>query len=314
MQRLQWLCPKLEHILALDADEIDQLVESPGVLMSSELWDHLAAEAADDVAAGGWKSAFTGQPLPLQAMLAFGDNVRRKVEPLLGPAARVLEIGCASGFVMRHVAPLAGSYLAVDISRRNVERVEERARAQGWGHVSARQMAAHDVDVFPPGSFDLVVLASVVESFPGYGYLRVVLDKARQLLAPGGAIFLGSVWDLDRRDAYFADLADFARAHAGQGHPIRRETHDDLFVPGAFFTDWAAERGGGLKLEFSALDAPGFEPAAYEYDLLIRLGDGNGQVQAAPSRRRHDRRALGDHAQEPALASPSPGQDRKSVV
>jgi amino acid adenylation domain-containing protein len=312
LQRLQWLCPELAHIMALDAEDFDSLMESPGILMSPELWDHLAAEEADDVAAGGWKSAFTGQLLPLPAMMAFGENVRRKVEPLLAPGSRVLEIGCASGFVMRHVAPLAGSYLAVDISRRNVERVENHARALGLEQVSTRQMAAHDVDIFPPASFDLVIMASVAESFPGYGYLRVVLDKARQLLAPGGHIFLGSIWDLDRRDAYFLDLNAFAREHAGQGFTTRRESFDDLFVPREFFRDWATERGG-MRLAFSPLDAPGFEPAAYEYDLLVYTESQEPASSLAadvpaPSRRRHDRRALEALDAGHPLPAPAPGQ------
>lgn len=292
IHRLQWLCPELTHILALDAEDIDHLSESPGVLMNPELWDHLAGEGADDVAAGGWKSAFTGQPMPLEAMLAFGANARRKLEPLLHPDTRVLEIGCASGFVMRQVAPLAGSYQAVDISRRNLDRVEKRARAMGLPQVSTRQMAAHDIDLFAPGSFDLIILDSVVESFPGYGYLRAVLDKALELLAPGGSVFLGSIWDLDRRDAYFAALAEHARQYPGPATRSRRESVDDLFVPRDFFRDYALERGDGLDLEFSLPDAPGFEPAAYEFDLLLRTG-GQGQGQPdAPSRRRHDRRAL----------------------
>jgi thioesterase domain-containing protein len=36
--------------------------------MSTELWDHVAAGAEDDVVAGGWKSAFTGLPLSAEAM------------------------------------------------------------------------------------------------------------------------------------------------------------------------------------------------------------------------------------------------------
>ncbi len=292
LHRLQWLCPELSHVLALDAEEIDLLSESPGHLMNSELWDHLAGEDADDVAAGGWKSAFTGQLLPIEAMLAFGENARSKLAPYLRPEARILEIGCASGFVMRHLAPLAGSYLALDISRRNLARVENRARDMGLSQVSTRLMAAHDIDIFSPGSFDIIVMDSVVESFPGYGYLRSVLDKARELLTPGGVIFLGSVWDLDRRDAYFADLAAFARQNPDQATLSPRELADDLFVSRDFFRDYALERGGGWELEFSLPETPGFEPAAYQFDLLMRTG-GQGQgLPARPSRHRHDRRAL----------------------
>jgi amino acid adenylation domain-containing protein len=287
---LQWSCPSLRDILCIDAEALDALVEPPGIMMAGELWEHLAGDDADDIAAGGWKSAFTGLPIPAEAMAAFGSNARAKVAALLKPGARVLEIGCASGFTMRHVAPLTGTYVATDIARRNVERVEAHARRHGLDQVTGRQLAAHDVDVYPSGSFDLVILNSVIESFPGFGYLRDVLDKVTALLAPGGAIFAGSIWDLEKRDGYLADLAAFARDNAGKGYQTRSGFAEDLFVPRAFFSDWAAERGGEPSVIFSAVEAPGFEPARYGYDAVIRPQGGGGA--SVTVKRRHDAASL----------------------
>lgn len=301
--RLQWQCPTLRDLLMVDIERVDAIVETAGVMMTGELWDHLAGDDADDIAAGGWKSAFTGAPLPDAAMAAFGDNARRKTAPLLASGGSVLEIGCASGFTMRHVAPQAGLYVATDISRRNVERVDAWAHAHGLGQVTTRQLAAHDIDVFPPASFDLIVLNSVIENFPGFSYLRQVLDKALTLLKPGGAIFAGSIWDLDRRDAYVGDLRAFAREHAGEGLKTLLDFSEDLFVPRAFFEDWAAERGGEPKVAFSAVDAEGFEPAAYAYDAVIRPAGGQ---DAAPVARkfRHGSSALEAPAAAPAPLTP----------
>jgi len=180
--------------------------------------------------------------------------------------------------------------VACDISRRNVERVESYARRHGLDQVSGRQLAAHDIGLFPPASFDLIIMNSVVENFPGFGYLRDVLAKAMKLLKPEGALYLGSIWDLEKMDRYRADLAAFAREHAGEGYQTRLEFLEDLFVPRAFFTDWAAEQEEALELEFSAIEAPGFDPAPYGYDLIVRRG-GSGKREA-PRKRRHDRTAL----------------------
>ncbi|MCX6634280.1 MAG: alpha/beta fold hydrolase [Acidobacteria bacterium] len=275
LRSLQWRCPTLAHGLCIDADEPDRLIEMPGALMSTELWDHLAGEGADDAGAGGWKSAFTGLPIPESALEAFGANARAKTAPLLNASSRVLEIGCASGFTMRYVAPLCASYVASDISRMNAGRAEEIARRHGLNHVTGRQLASHDIDLLAPGSFDLVILNSVIESFPGFGYLADVLDKALTLLAPGGSLFLGSIWDLDRKDAYLNDLAAFAREHAGQSYATRLNFTEECFVPAAFFRDWAAKRQERPSLEFSRIDAPGFEPAPYGFDLVVRM-DGRG--------------------------------------
>jgi amino acid adenylation domain-containing protein len=290
VRRLQWLSPMLESALCLDADEPERVIETPGSLMSEELWDHLAGEGAGDAGAGGWKSAFTGQPISDVALAAFGANAGAKAAALLTPASRVLEIGCASGFTMRHVAPHCGLYVASDISRRNAERAERNARRLGMTHVTGRHLSAHDIDLLPARSFDMVILNSVVESFPGFGYLTDVLDKAVALLAPGGSLFLGSIWDLDRRDAYLADLARFAREHAGEGYTTRLHLSDDFFVPSAFFRDWAARRTERPSVEFSAVDAPGFEPSRYSFDAVVRM-DGRGDG-AATLRRVDGREAL----------------------
>lgn len=290
LRTLLWLCPTLEDGLCLDADEPARVIETPGPLMSTELWDHLAGSNADDAGAGGWKSAFTGLPISEEALAAFGTNARAKAAPLVNHTSRVLEIGCASGFTMRQVAPLSGPYVASDISHLNADRAESTARRCGLNHVTGRQLAAHDIDLFPPGSFDLIIFNSVIESFPGLGYLADVLDKAVTLLSPGGSLFIGSIWDLDRKDTYLDDLAEFARENAGKGYPSRLNFTDELFVPAGFFRDWAARKAERPSLEFTSVDAPGFEPAAYAYDLVVRL-DGAGK-DAQALRRLDGRRTL----------------------
>lgn len=304
LHQLQWRCGSVDHILCLDYDDIDALSEAPGSLMSAELWDHLAGDDADNILAGGWKSAFTGQQIPRQVMEAFGANARSKVAGVVSQASRVLEIGCASGVTMRHVAPLVGQYVATDISRRNVERTETLAIESGMSHVMGRQLAAHDVDVFEPGSFDLVILNSVIENFPGFGYLRQVLDKVARLLAPGGAIFIGNVWDADRRDAYLADLAAFARENAGKGYDTRLDFLEDLFVPEAFLQDWIAERGG-FAAQRTAIDAPGFDPAPYAFDFLLTADD--SEAAGTARKRRYARAQLEACSSGAQLADTSAG-------
>ena len=289
LHQLQWRCETVADILCLDHDDIDALTENPGSLMSVELWDHLAGDDADNIEAGGWKSAFTGQPIAQSAMDAFGENARNKVADLVSRDARVLEIGCASGFTMKHVAPVVGTYVATDLSRRNVERTEALAINLGMTHVIGRQLSAHDIDVYEPGSFDLIIMNSVIENFPGYGYLRAVLTKAKTLLAPGGAIYLGNVWDADRRDDYRADLNRFARDTAGSGYNTSLDFVEDLFVPQSFLEAWANEQGGFVTKR-SAINADGFDPAPYTFDFVLSSAPAKhpGNHPASLQKRRHD--------------------------
>jgi len=272
---LAWTTRKPRAILCLDADDPARVIETPGVMMSTDLWNHVAGEATDDVGAGGWKSAFTGRPIAEEIMERFGDNAALKTAPLLNASSRVLEIGCASGFTMRRVAPLCGRYVASDLTRRNADRTEDNAKRLGLTHVVGRQLASHDIDMLEPGSFDLIVFNSVIENFPGFGYLADVLDKAVTLLAPGGSLYLGGLWDLDRRDAYLGDLATFARDHAGEGYATRLDFDDVLFTPRDFFCDWAARRSDRPSLEITPVVAEGFDPAPYLFDCVARV-DGRG--------------------------------------
>jgi len=308
MHRLQWASTAVRDVLCLDSDDLDGRSEPRGALMSEELWDHLAGETDDDILAGGWKSAFTGQAIPKAAMDAFGANARAKIAPLVGPRSAVLEIGCASGFTLRAVAPMVARYVATDISRRTIERTVTEAGRIGLPQVSGRVLAAHDIDVLADERFDLVIINSVIESFPGFGYLRDVLTKAAALLAPGGAIFIGHVWDLDRCDAYQADLAAFARTHAGQGYQTRLDCSEDLFVPRGFFTDWAAERGD-FAVTVSDMEIDGFDAAPYGFDAVLHRVPST--APASPPRRRHDRRAL---AAPPPLSKPLPSPDTLAYI
>lgn len=269
---LPWECPELAHIVCLDAQEFQALRETPGELMSTELWDFVAGDADDDIQAGGWKSPYTGQWLSREIMEGYGENARRKLEPLLGPGTRVLEIGVASGITMRNLAPLCADYLGLDISERVLARARQEADRRGLANVSLRRLAAHQIGELETGAFDCVVMNSVMECFPGLNYLRQVLEMCLERLAPGGHLFLGNVWDLERRDALVRSLEDFARDHAGQGFNTKVDMSGELFVAKAFFQDWAADqarRGRALALEFSEMQADQRELSAYGYDLLI---------------------------------------------
>jgi amino acid adenylation domain-containing protein len=309
MHRLQWACTSVADVLCLDSDDLDGRSEPRGALMSEELWDHLAGETDDDILAGGWKSAFTGQPIPKAAMEAFGANARAKIAPLVGPRSTVLEIGCASGFTLRAVAPMVARYMATDLSRRAIERTVTAAGRCGLPQVSGRVLAAHDIDVLADERFDLVIINSVIESFPGFGYLRDVLAKAAALLTPEGAIFIGHVRDLTRCDAYQDDLAAFARSHAGQDYQTRLDCSEDLFVPRAFFADWAAEQGD-FAVTVSDMEITGFDAAPYGFDAVLhRLP--SAASSSSPRRRRHDRRAL---AAPPPFSKPQPSPDALAYI
>ena len=203
-ERLSFVCPGLRLLLCPELPRFEDAVERAGDLMALELWEHVTRSAPD----GSWKSFFTGRPIAWEALAGMARNVRAKAAEVLTPGARVLDVGGGSGAVARVLLENCAAYTAVELSDNELERVRVLGAERGVA-VRTHSMEALDIGILEPG-FDLIVLNSVVENFPGCNYLRRVLDKAAGLLREGGILLVGMVWDSGRRDA----LGEALRAHA----------------------------------------------------------------------------------------------------
>ncbi len=270
---LHWECPAATTLLCLDSDDVDAELEPAGPRMEAGLWDLVASGAGDAIEAGGWRSPHTGELLSAEAMAAFVDGAVRAVAPRLGPDADVLEIGCGSGLTLAGLAPLATRYVGTDFSAAALEWARRRCEQEGWAHVSLHRLDA--LELPDGGPFDAVVLNSVVQSLSGFNRLREVLRRAIARVRDGGFVYLGHVWDPDRRDAL----------------PPERQS-DALFVPAAFFDDLRFEvpRLAAVELRPMGCDVP--ELSAYAYDVVLEVGPAG--PAPPPVRRRDDRRALTD--------------------
>ena len=152
----------------------------------------------------GWKSSFTGKPFadePLREWItATAESVLRD------KPRRVLEIGCGSGLLLFRLAGRCRKYVATDIAPeglRYIERVLEQDRPFST-EVTLLERSADDFAGFEPGSFDAVVLNSVVQYFPSLEYLLRVLASAIRVTRPGGMVYLGDVRSLPLLEVFEA--------------------------------------------------------------------------------------------------------------
>jgi amino acid adenylation domain-containing protein len=197
------------------------------------------ADAAFDTA--GWNSSYTGAPLPPGEMREWVDATVARIVALA--PRRVLEVGCGTGLLLHRVAPFCQAYTATDVSAAALAEVGEALRARGTATpVRLVRQPADCWEGIEPGGYDVVILNSVVQYFPGVEYLARVLEGATRALAPGGRIFVGDVRSLPLLGAFHASVQLFRAAGGTPAAEVRRRAalargeETELLVDPAFFS------------------------------------------------------------------------------
>ena len=224
----------------------------------------------------GWNSSYTGERIRGNEMR---DQVDATVSRILAlRPTRVLEIGCGTGLLLFRVAPGCSHYLATDLSAPALDYVKRHIGAR-LPQVELRHAAADDFSFLEPGSFDLVVLNSVVQYFPGLTYLERVLAGALQAVREGGHVFVGDVRSLPLSDAFHASV-EMSRASAGVSREeIRervarrvRQEQELVVAPGVFEALRAQRRDiAGVEVQLKrGWDSN--ELTRFRYDVVMEVG------------------------------------------
>ena len=134
---------------------------------SARFWDRVAPRyAASRIAdPGGYERTL--------------EDLRRR----LGPADRVLEIGCGTGTTALRLAPFVGSILATDIAPGMIAIAREKPRPEG-GAVRFER-ADPSTAAFEAGGFDAALAMNVLHLLPD---LPGALAGLHQALRPGGLL------------------------------------------------------------------------------------------------------------------------------
>ncbi len=107
----------------------------------------------------------------------------------IGPAQRVLDLGCGEGTTAVPLAMQGAEVTGVDIARNLVEAGNRRAQAAGLTRLGFRHGDACDLRDVPDASFDLTV------SIFGAMFAPKPIDVAREMVRvtrPGGRIVMGN--------------------------------------------------------------------------------------------------------------------------
>jgi amino acid adenylation domain-containing protein len=191
----------------------------------------------------GWRSSYTGGPIPQEEMEEWADETALRIRELRPRS--VLEVGCGTGLILYRVAPHCQRYVGTDLSARTLEvaRSHLNTLPPGSAEVELLHRSADRLEDIEAGAFDCVVLNSVVQYFPSVAYLLGVLEQVIRATAMGGVVFLGDIRHLRLLPAFQASVQ---LAQAADGIPASRlllqlrrhlELERELALDPALFAD-----------------------------------------------------------------------------
>jgi amino acid adenylation domain-containing protein len=278
VEEMQWRLPALSDVFCLGLSDPAPPAEAVDPESVRELWDFVAERAVDRVTAGGFVSAFTDEPMSGAEVDEYRDRVLSLAGPWLRPDARVLEIGNGSGLLLWEMASRVAHVSGIDPSPLTQERNREQAAQQNITNVELLTGFAHELDDLLPedARFDLVLMASTVQFFPGPRYLEQMMRRALRRLSPGGALLIADVLDARRRGELRRAI-DEERRRRGLEVASGTVQRDELYLDEGFFADLGAavhHRTAGFPNELR-----------FRYDVLLAGGEGDLPPVEARSKR-----------------------------
>lgn len=286
--------PHLATFVTLEPQAHDREVTDD--LSSIRQWEAIYDQILSDVEAedmfvyqtAGWNSSYDGLPIPRLEMQNWLDDTHRRLKRL--PRARVLELGCGTGMIATRLArdPEVAELLATDVSSQALA-VAARALSVSEDASKVRfvRRPAHDFSDIGARAFDLVILNSAAQYFPGAAYLESVLCQAIDATAAGGSVFVGDVRNLRLLPAFqlskvLARDAPDSRASDVRGRvEAGINSEAELVLDPGFFAALLqrSERVTAVEIDLKP-SAISNELTRFRYDVVIRI-EGSKAASAA---------------------------------
>ena len=227
----------------------------------------------------GWKSSYTGEPIPESEMREWLAGTVARIAAL--KPNRILEIGCGVGLLVQQLAPICQAYLGTDVSASAIAQLERWTEAQsGVRNVKLAQREALDFSGIERGSFDTVIMNSVVQYFPHSNYLLKVLENAAELVSPRGSVFIGDIRHCGLLPLFHTSV-QLAKASAGaklselmRSIELARDREKELTIDPDFFMilQQNVPCVGAVEVLLKR-ERSDNELNRYRYDVVLHVGE-----------------------------------------
>lgn len=268
-----------QHYTGSDANQLDE----ERISEWKAIWDdtYASPEPTRDPSfnIAGWQSSYSGEPIPELEMREWVDNTVARIRSL--QPKRILELGCGTGLLLFRLAPSCDHYCGLDFSEKALENVRRAYVKQGGdlGRLTLLQRAADELDNLDAGSFDTVILNSVIQYFPDIDYVLRVLEKSGRVVKPGGSIFLGDVRNFRLLEAFHASIqlhrasADLPINELQQRIRKYMSQEEELLIAPEFFSAVKSRVPGITDVEIQVKGGRHHnELTRFRYDVVLRIG------------------------------------------
>lgn len=278
-QELIWKIEALQDIVYLDVMSAQPPAERVDTRMIGVIWDQVAEEAVDRVTAGGFISSYNGEPFSEAEVDEYRDRVVQLATPYLTDQSEVLEIGCGSGLISFSIAPAVKRFVGLDPSKRMLEMNRARSSELELTHTEWLEGYALQLEKMEANSFDVILMASTAQFFPGYFYFELVVREAMRCLKPDGVLIIADVMDLRRKEVFRNGLIEYRKQH-GIGSHVRGLSDQELYCDEDFFGD-LHHRIPEISQAEVLHRQKGFEnELGFRYDVVVHKGMTSGQAES----------------------------------
>lgn len=283
--RLLWSCKSLRYLWFAGSKNFFGELEEGGSIVNQDFWNNLNDDQEqDDILGGAWIRSDNGQAFSRNEMNEYAENTRQKLLPYLNNDTKVIEIGCATGITLRAIAPIVKEYHGTDLSEKVLHITRKLIRKDKMKNVILRSLEAKDMDQYPEKDFDIVIINSTINHFPGHNYLKHVIRTSINLIKDKGYLFIGDVMDEELRYQLEEEMTLIKERNLMHGAFTRNDFSRELFIGKSYWSDLEHDLVEISKIEITGkIHTIENELTKYRYDVILSI-DKHKTLCTAPRR------------------------------